>query len=317
MGIQASNLFRPMPPLPLLRDEEVIEEQPDQASLTSRYVEGAVRFIREHRDGPFFLYFAHMHVHLPHYVAWRFLKTAINGPDGAAVVCIDWSGGVLRHELKRLGLDERTLVIFTSDNGSRGDRGGSNQPLKGGKFNTWEGGLRVPCLMRWPDVIPAGAVSREIVTAMDFLPTLARLAGAEPPADRIIDGKDIRPLIFGVPGATSPHDAFFYYLGDRLQAVRRGPWKLHVWRDGTALCELYNLEKDLGETRNVAADHPDIVADLEARAAAMRQDIGDAATAAPGRNCRPVGRVANPKPLTQYDPDHPYLMAMYDLPDRG
>ncbi len=317
MGIQASNLFRPMPPLPLLRDEEVIEEQPDQASLTSRYVEESVRFIREQRAGPFFLYFAHMHVHLPHYVAWRFLKTAINGPYGAAVECIDWSVGVLMHELKRLGLDERTLLIFTSDNGSRGDRGGSNLPLKGGKFNTWEGGLRVPCIMRWPGTIPAGTVSSEIVTSMDFLPTLARLAGAEPPADRIIDGKDVAALMTGQPGAVSPHDAFFYYLGDRLQAVRSGPWKLHVWRDGAALRELYNLEADLGETRNVAADHPEIVRELEAKAAAMREDIGDAALGIAGRNCRPVGRVDNPKPLTEFDPAHPYMMAMYDLPDRG
>jgi arylsulfatase A-like enzyme len=310
MGIQASTLAHrgPMPPLPLLRDEEVIEEQPDQASLTSRYVEESVRFIREHRESPFFLYFAHMHVHLPHYVAWRFLKTAINGPYGAAVECIDWSVGVLLHELQRLGLDERTLVIFTSDNGARGDRGGSNQPLKGGKFTTWEGGLRVPCIMRWPGAIPAGAVSREIVTSLDFLPTLARLAGAE---------KDIRPLMLGASGATSPHDAFFYYLGDRLQAVRRGPWKLHVWRDGAALRELYHLIDDLGETRNIAADHCDIVRDLEAKAEAMRQDIGDVATGAPGRNCRPAGRVDNPKPLTRYDPAHPYFMAMYDLPDRG
>jgi arylsulfatase A-like enzyme len=317
MGIQASSLHRPMPPLPLLRDEEVIEEQPDQASLTSRYVEECVRFIREHQAAPFFLYLAHMHVHLPHYVAWRFLKTAINGPYGAAVECIDWSVGVLLHELARLGLDERTLVIFTSDNGSRGDRGGSNQPLKGGKFTTWEGGLRVPCLMRWPGVIPAGSVVSEIAASIDFLPTAARLAGAEPPADRIIDGRDIRSLLTGEPGAASPHEAFFYFMGDRLQAVRSGRWKLHVWRETAAVRELYDLTTDLGETRNIAADHPDIVRELEARAEAMRQDLGDAATGAAGRNCRPVGRVENPEPLTRYNPDHPYLMAMYDLPDRG
>jgi arylsulfatase A-like enzyme len=317
MGIQASPLATPAPPLPLLRDEEVIEEQPDQASLTSRYVEESVRFMREQRNRPFFLYFAHMHVHLPHYVAWRFLKTAINGPYGAAVECIDWSVGVLLHEIKRLGLDEKTLVIFTSDNGSRGDRGGSNRPLRGGKFSTWEGGLRLPCIMRWPGVIPAGAVCPEIATAMDFLPTLARLAGAQPPADRIIDGKDIRPLMAGEPAAISPHDAFFYYLGDRLQAVRSGQWKLHVWRDNAAIRELYNLAHDLGESRNVAADHPDVVADLEAKAAAMRKDLGDAATGVAGSNCRPAGRVENPQTLTRYDPDHPYLMAMYDLPDRG
>jgi arylsulfatase A-like enzyme len=317
MGIQASHLFRLMPPLPLLRDEEVIEEQPDQASLTSRYVEESLRFIRESRDTPFFLYFAHMHVHLPHYVAWRFLKTAINGPYGAAVECIDWSVGVLMRELRRLGLNDTTLMIFTSDNGSRGDRGGSNSPLRGGKFTTWEGGLRVPCIMRWPGAIPAGATDSHIVTSMDFLPTLAHLAGAEPPSDRIIDGKDVRSLLLAEPGANSPHDAFFYYLGDRLQAVRSGPWKLHVWRDGKAVQELYNLAADLGETRDVASEHPDIVRDLDARADAMRQDIGDAARGMSGRNCRPAGRVENSKTLTEYDPEHPYYMAMYDLPDRG
>ncbi len=319
MGIQASSLTQwgPMPPLPLLRDEEVIEEQPDQASLTSRYVEECVRFLRERRGEPFFLYLAHMHVHLPHYVAWRFLKTTMNGPYGAAVECIDWSVGVLMHELSRLGVDEKTLVIFTSDNGSRGDRGGSNLPLKGGKFNTWEGGLRVPCIMCWPGTIPAGTTCSQVVTSMDFLPTAARLAEAEPPADRPIDGKDIGPLIVGQPGAQSPHDAFFYYLGDRLQAVRSGTWKLHVWRDGAAVQELYELGTDLSETHDVVADHPDIVHDLEAKAQAMREDIGDAATGIAGRNCRPAGRVANPKPLTRYDPDHPYMMAMYDLPDRG
>ncbi len=316
MGIQASHLFRPMPPLPLLRDEEVIEQQPDQASLTSRYVEECVRFIRGHRDAPFFLYLAHMHVHVPHYPPWRFLKTAINGPYGAAVECIDWSAGVLFHELRQLGLDGNTLVVFTSDNGSRGDRGGSNLPLRGGKFTTWEGGLRVPCILWWPGVVPAGSTTGEIVTSLDFLPTFAALAGTTAPADRIIDGMDLRELLEAPDGA-GPRDTFFYYMAERLQAVRSGPWKLHVWRDNGAVTELYNLADDRSETQDLAAAHPDVVAALQALANAMREDIGDGATGVPGRNRRPIGQVANPQTLTQYDPNYPYMAAMYDLPDRG
>jgi arylsulfatase A-like enzyme len=285
--------------------------------LTERYVDECVAFIREHRNGPFFLYLAHMYVHLPLYVPWRFMKETANGPYGGAVACVDWSVGVLMHTLRRLGLDENTLVIFTSDNGSRGDRGGSNRPLRGGKFTTWEGGLRLPCIMRWPGVIPAGTTCSELAASMDFLPTLAALAGAEPPGDRVIDGRDISPLLRGEPGARSPHDAFFYYLKDDLEAVRSGPWKLHLSRNGAPVRELYHLGDDIGEQRNIAADHPEVVRMLEAKASAMRDDLGDAATGAPGWNCRPPGRVENPEPLTRYDPEHPYMMAAYDLPDRG
>ena len=165
------------PPLPLVRDEEVIQEQPDQRALTERYVEESVRFIRENRDRPFFLYFAHMYVHRPRYVPKHSLSESQNGAYGAAVEQIDWSAGVLFDELKRLGLDEDTLVIFTSDNGAsitNMDKGGSNGPLRGGKGTTWEGGQRLPCIMRWPERIPAGAVCTEIATAMDFLSDVRR-----------------------------------------------------------------------------------------------------------------------------------------------
>ncbi|HOK29821.1 MAG TPA: sulfatase [bacterium] len=306
------------PPLPLLRDEEVIQEQPDQASLTERYVEESVRFIREHKDEPFFLYLAHMYVHLPIYVPWRFLKSSINGPYGAAVECIDWSVGVLLYELRRLGLEENTLVIFTSDNGSR-DRseGGSNAPLRGTKSTTWEGGQRVPCIMYCPGVIPAGITCPELATAMDFLPTFARLAGVKIPEDRIIDGKDILDLMIGIPGAHSPYDAFYYYYMDNLEAVRSEPWKLHISRNRQPVCELYNLEKDIGETADVAGSYTDIVKMLMEKADLIREDIGDAITGVTGNNCRPIGRVANAKPLTQYDEDYPYIMALYDLPYVG
>ncbi len=226
MGIQGPDDC--YPPLPLVRDEEVIQEQPDQQSLTERYVEESVRFIRDNKGGPFFLYLAHMHVHVPLYPAERFLRESKNGRYGGAVAAIDWAADVIFHELKQHGLDDNTLVIFTSDNGSNCWAGGSNSPLRGTKGTTWEGGQRVPCIMRWPGKIPAGTVCGEVSTAMDFYPTLAGLGGAAVPDDRIIDGRDIRSLMLSEEGAESPHETFFYYMLNSLEAVRCGKWKLHV-----------------------------------------------------------------------------------------
>ena len=305
MGI--SKVCPDAPPLPLMRNEEVVEQQFDQAALTERYTAEAVRFIRANRDRPFFLYFAHMYVHVPLYAPQRFLDQSRNGKYGAAVEHVDWCMAALFHELKRQGLDERTLVIFTSDNGGVPQYGGSNAPLRGKKGQQWEGGFRVPCIMRWPDAIPSGAVCREVVTAMDFLPTLARLAGRDAPTDRRTDGKDILPLMTGAAGASSPHEAFFYYRGAGLNAVRAGDWKLH-FPSG----ELYNLREDVGETTDVASENPDVVKDLSRRADAMRADLGDQLANIAGANRRPAGRVADPKPLTEYDPEHPYMVAMYD-----
>ncbi len=303
------------PPLPLLRDGDVIQQQPDQTSLTERYVEESVRFLRDNQAKPFFLYLAHMHVHLPHYPPEHFLKQSRNGRYGGAVECIDWSVGAIRHELRELGLADDTLIIFTSDNGSRArDEGGSNAPLHGRKATTWEGGIRVPCIMNWPGTLPAGRTCSEMATAMDFLPTLAALAGAGTPEDRIIDGKDIRPLMFDEPGASSPHEAFFYYRKNNLEAIRAGKWKLFVSRDGEPVKELYDLENDIGETKNAAAEHPDTLRQLEAHAGKCREDIGDEVTGVTGANCRPAGHVDNAKALTEYDPNHPYIIAMYDLP---
>ena len=300
--------FNHFPPLPLMRDEQVIQEQPDQASLTERYVEECVRFIRESRDEPFFLYLAHMYVHVPIYAPQRFLDASANGPYGAAVECVDWAAGAVMYELKRLGLDENTIVIFTSDNGSQvGDGGGSNAPLRGTKGTTWEGGQRLPCIVRWPGVVPAGCECGEMTTSMDFLPTLAALAGTAAPDDRMIDGKDVRELWLTPGDAASPHEAFFYYLCDRLEAVRAGKWKLHVERN-----ELYDLAADIGETTNVIDRHPDVVKELSALADACRRDLGDAITETTGENRRPAGQVDNPKPLTTYDPNHPYIIALYD-----
>ncbi len=312
------------PPLPLLRDEKVIEEQPDQAGVTARYVEEAVRFIRAHRDEPFLLYFAHMYVHLPIYVQERFRAESQNGSYGAAVACIDWAMGVLLDALRELGLDQNTIVMFTSDNGSRCDYGPSNGSLHGRKGTCWEGGQRVPFLVRWPGQVAAGAVCSEVVTGMDLLPTFARLAGAKIPDDRTIDGRDIVPLLRGEAAARSPHRAFYYYILDSLNAVRAGRWKLHVSRrkgwgePGAAnLCELYDLQSDPGETVDVAERHPEVVRELQALADAARADLGDAVTNSPGADHRPIGRVDNPKPLTAFDPEHPYYIALYDLKEIG
>jgi arylsulfatase A-like enzyme len=281
-------------------------------------VEESVRFLRENKDQPFFLYLAHMHVHLPHYPPERFVRESENGVYGAGVACIDWAADVLFHELKSLGLDDDTLVIFTSDNGSRvHGEGGSNGPLRATKGTTWDGGQRVPCIMRWPGKIPAGQTCSELTLSMDFYPTLAAIGGAEVPTDRIIDGKDIRPLIHGEEGATTPHDSFFYYKRNAIEAVRSGHWKLHIRKDDEEIGELYNLETDIGETSNVFDQHPEIVRGLMARIDACRQDIGDDAAGIAGNNIRPAGRVENPETLTHLDPDHPYIIAMYDLKERG
>ncbi|MDH3294499.1 MAG: sulfatase, partial [Acidimicrobiia bacterium] len=312
-----------MVPLPLMLDEEVIEAQPDQASLTSRYLQESIRFMRANRRRPFFLYVAHMYVHLPIYVQERFAAASRNGPYGAAVGCIDWAADVLLHELAELGIDEDTIVIFTSDNGALARPGeGSNAPLRANKGTTWEGGQRVPCIVRGPGRIPAGVECATLVTAMDLYPTIAAWCGVNLPADRVIDGRDVTDVLSGA-STESPHEAFYYYSGPNLEAVRSGRWKLHVHKgttmtsSGEATEELYDLADDIGETTNLAADHPDIVARLRSLVDQARHDLGDGATGVEGRGCRPAGRVDNPTTLTTFDPTHPYYMAEYDLADRG
>lgn len=306
------------PPLPLMRGEAVIQEQPDQTSLTERYVQESVDFLRANKDRPFFLYLAHMYVHTPLFVPEVFMRGSRNFRYGAAVASIDWSVGALLHELEALGIDQNTLIIFTSDNGSA--RWSSNGGLRGKKGTTWEGGMRVPCIMRWPARIPAGTTCTKIATAMDFYPTFAALAGASLPPDRTVDGKDIRPLLFSGGSSEGPNEEFFYYMSNRLEAVRVGKWKLHVGKkrgkEYMGINELYDLEADPGETTNLYDSQPTVVADLMRRLEACREDLGDEAEGVVGKNVRPAGRVSNPQHLTRYDPSHPYIVAQYDLSDQ-
>ena len=315
MGIQAGP-DRGFPPLPLMLDENVLQQQPDQSSITERYVEQSVRFIRNNKKRPFFLYLAHMHVHLPHYPPERFLKQAKNGQYGAAVECVDWATDVIMGELADQGLLEDTLIIFTSDNGSNARLGGSNAPLRGTKGTTWEGGQRVPCIMYWKGKIEGGRVCSGIVSALDFLPTLAELAGGKTPADRIIDGVDISSLILGNTDK-SPRDTFCYYLMNSAEALRHGKWKLHIKKGKQEICELYDLEEDIGEENNVFAMHPDIVKKLREMIKGFQNDLGDEHEKIVGSGVREAGKVENPVPLTTYDENHPYIIAMYDKEDFG
>ncbi len=303
---------RPFPPLPLIEGERTIETDPDQSQLTTWYTERAVKFIEKNRDRPFFLYVPHNMPHVPLYVSSKFARQAKHGLYRAVVRELDWSVGEILKTLKKNGLDEETLVIFASDNGPwllYGNHAGSAEPLREGKATTFDGGVRVPCIMRWPGRIPRGKVIREMAMTMDVLPTLAKLAGAEVPADRVIDGKDIWPLISGQPGAKTPHEAYFYYWERHLQAVRSGKWKLHLphsyvkpdppgadarpgkYSERQIGLELFDLDNDIAERKNIADLHPDVVARLQALAEQSREDLGDSQLKREGKNVRPAGQL--------------------------
>jgi arylsulfatase A len=307
----------PRPPLPLLRDQKVIEAPADQDTLTSRYTEEAVKFITANKDRPFFLYLPHTAVHVPLHPGAAFKGKSANGTYGDWVEEVDWSVGRVLDTLRELQLTERTMVLFTSDNGpwlTQGAKGGTAGPLHGGKGTTWEGGVREPTIAWWPGRIAARTVCDAAMSEMDVLPTLVKLAGGELPTDRRIDGKDIWPLLSGQTTA-SPHDALFYFNGLKLEAVRSGPWKLAIAPQGTGLPtgaaepvkhtgpRLYHLDTDIGELTDVAAQHPEVVARLQRFVWQMDADLG---VTGKGRGVRPPDRVANPQPLlkrvgTEYD----------------
>lgn len=293
------------PPLPLLRNEKVIEAPADQNTLTKRYTEEVVRFITANKDKPFFVYLPHTMPHTPLHVSDAFRGRSANGLYGDVVEELDWSLGQILQTLRELDLAEKTLVVFTSDNGATAQKGRSNGPLRGHKGTTWEGGQREPCVIWWPGNVPTGKTCDELTCTMDLLPTFARLAGTKPPGDRIIDGKDIWPLMSGQKGAKSPHEVFYYYQVNQLQAVRSGKWKLHLplkqkrknWGKPTldVPLQLYDLQADIGETNNVADQHPDVVKRLLALAEKAREDLGDIGRE--GKGQRPAGWVENPQPL--------------------
>jgi arylsulfatase len=326
--------MRGLPSLPLYAGEDVIDHDPDQSRFTRRITENALSFIQRNRAKPFFLYVPHIMPHVPIHASENFKGRSAGGLYGDVIEEIDWSVGEILDSLKENGVDDRTLVFFFSDNGpflSYGSHAGHAEPLREGKLTTWDGGMRSPCILRWPGITPAGRVCPEPVMSIDLLPTLANLVGADLPS-KPIDGLDILPLLEGRSGATSPHEALYFYAGEELQAVRSGDWKLHVAHeyltpagpprsDGKpanfehmkpegmdasgirgiasrhgykvvpAPAALYNLREDPGEARDVSADHPDVVRRLEALAEKARAELGDTLTGRKGSGVRPPGRL--------------------------
>jgi arylsulfatase A len=298
------------PELPLVRNEEVIEAPVDRNLLVKRCTEEAIGFMERNHEQPFFAYIPHtMPGSTPHpFSSSAFRGNSANGDYGDAVEELDWSTGEVLAALERLKLAHKTLVIWTADNGAvqRNPPQGSNAPYRGWGYDTSEGAMRMPCVMRLPGRTPAGRTCDAIVSTIDLLPTFAALAGANLP-ERTIDGHDVRPILFGDATAVSPWDeqGFMFYRMEQLQAVRAGPWKLYLPLAGkliannrrTALsaAALYDVRNDVGETRELSAQYPDVVDRLTNLAKAARVELGD--TDRPGSGQRPAGYVAQPQPL--------------------
>lgn len=305
------------PPLPLYKNDEIVNADvsaSDQKNLTRWATEHAVDFIERHQAQPFFLYVPYSMPHVPLFTSDEFSGATGNGVFTDVIAEIDWSVGEILKTLKERGLTHNTLVLFTSDNGpwlSYGGHAGSASPLREGKGTTFEGGVREPTIAFWPGHIPAGTECDALTSTIDVLPTLAKLAGAQLPRKKI-DGADIWPLLTGQEGAESPHEAFYYYYGNNeLQAIRSGSWKLHFphsyrslagktpRNDGQPIAyeqlkcglELYNLDEDIGETRDVALAHPEVVQRLQQLADTMRGKLGDSLTEIKGSGNRPAGRL--------------------------
>jgi arylsulfatase A-like enzyme len=299
------------PDLPLIAGEKTIALNPDQTKLTTDYTERAVNFIEKSKDRPFFLYVAHNMPHVPLHVSDKFKGKSKAGLYGDVIEEIDWSVGEILAALKKNGIDDRTMVIFTSDNGpwlSYGNHGGSAGELREGKGTTWEGGVRMPGIARWPGRIKEKQIHHGPVMTIDILPTLAKLAGAPLPKNTI-DGRDIGQVLF--EGKETPQEAYYFYWNRELQAVRSGNWKLHfpheyitlagkpggvdgkpapLAREKTPLA-LYDLAGDIGETTNVVEKFPQVVERLTKLAEKMREELGDTATKKEGKGVRPPGMV--------------------------
>jgi arylsulfatase A len=316
---------REYPHLPIWDNDKKFREEmsiDDLNHFTTWYTERAVKFIDENKSHPFFLYVAHNMPHVPLGVSDKFRGKSARGLYGDVIEEMDWSVGQVLDALKRNGVADNTWVIYTSDNGPwlrYGNHAGSAKPLREGKMTNWEGGTREPCIMRWPGHIPAGVDSWDIFMTIDLLPTIAKRIDAPTPTNRI-DGLDVWPIIAHQAGAKNPHEAYwFYYDVNALQAVASGDgrWKLqfpHTYptmkgqkpgRDGVPgeyanikieTEELYDLVHDISETNNVAAQHPDIVKQLEAEGEKARADLGDSLTKRTGTGHRQPGRATENNP---------------------
>lgn len=321
-----------IPPLPFYENEKVVANDPDQSQFTSQLTDYAVKFIADNKDRPFFLYLPHVMPHVPIFASAKFKGKSSRGLYGDVVEELDDGVGRLLAKLKELELEQQTLVIFLSDNGpflSYGNHAGRAQPFREGKLTTFEGGLRVPFIVRWPAQLKAGQVNEEFITGLDLLPSVAAILGAKLPAERKIDGVDLSPLFLGRTGATG-RQKFACYSGSELHAVRSGNWKLHLPHDYITVdgppgsdgkpanfanmkpnpieqsgirgiasrhgyrverleLSLYNLRTDPAEKHNVALSNPRLVAELLELAAKFRSELGDSLMQAKGSGLRAAG----------------------------
>ena len=275
------------PHLPLIEGDQIIDDEvtpEEQKSLTTDYTIKAVNFIKKNKDNPFFLYLAHSMPHVPLFVKDKNKGITKKGLYADIMWEIDWSVGEIIKSLKDNGIDENTLVIFTTDNGpwlSYGNHAGSAKPLREGKGTAWEGGVRVPCIMRWPKKIPSEKICSTPAMTIDILPTIAELTGSDLP-NHSIDGKSIFPLMKGNPQAKSPHEAYFFYWGANLHAIRKGNWSLHLPHSYRSLKDqpgkdgipskyiqkstgiaLFDLKNDIGQKEDLSEIHPNIVERLK------------------------------------------------------
>jgi arylsulfatase A-like enzyme len=305
------------PVLPLIEGNDKVGEVrtlADQDKLTTVYTERAVRFIGEHKSKPFFLYLPHSMVHIPLGVSEKFRGKSKQGMYGDVMMEVDWSVGEILKALEKNGLEKNTLVIFTSDNGpwlNFGNHAGSTGGLREGKGTSWEGGQRVPCIMKWTGVIPAGEICNQLASSLDILPTIAAITGTDLPEHRI-DGISILPLMLGDKAASPRNEFYYYYEVNSLEAVQRDFWKLvlphrsRTYRNmkpgvdgwpgptGTETVkepQLYDLRRDPGEWYDVALNYPEKVEELQELAEKAKKDLGDNLTNAPGSNRRKPGSI--------------------------
>ena len=271
------------------RDEEIVESPVNQVTLTDRYTDEALKFIRKHQKGPFFLYFAHTMPHVPLFVSDSRYDEDPQKAYRLTIEHMDWSVGMLLKTLDDLGIAENTMVLYTSDNGpwlSKKHHGGSALPLRAGKGTTYEGGMRVPTVMRWPAKMPADAVCDEVISSLDMLPTIAKIVDAKLPSHPI-DGLDVSQVLLD-PTTESPHDTagFFFYRNNKIEAIRLGKWKLRIAQPRNQqaknkkkkkarkpLVELYDLETDISEQTNLAETHPEVVEKLRAMCVAYDEQL--------------------------------------------
>ncbi len=302
------------PDLPLYENETVIDTLVEQSQLTTQITERSVDFINRNKDTPFFLYVPHPQPHVPLFVSDKFKGKSGRGLYGDVIMEIDWSVGQIAEALTANGLEDNTIVIFTSDNGpwlSYGNHAGSAFPLREGKGTAWEGGQREPFIIKYPNGIPAGKIIDEPVMAIDILPTIAEETGASLP-DTIIDGKSVLPLLKGVADKSPQEAYFFYYRINEMFGVRYGKWKLyfpHTYRtmegqeagkDGLPgdyrmvdlkEIELYDVQNDISETTNLASEHPEIVSKIKGLANEMRFRLGDSLLELEGSETREAGQL--------------------------